>query len=181
MAGVNRHRRSRRPVPLLRQAAHLHTLPPAATTLMEATYPASSMKHIHTYITIWRGREKHSHKLSKAAGSLAHILMHTRVLPFASSTLEAFSATASPTFPCSHSIHNSFTTAAAPLVILFMKPFFLSMASFHPQSAQYSIEAVSRLPGRFGGPVSVGEWRASSADHKSGHQFLLRPVSTRKP
>lgn len=55
------------------------------------------------------------------------------------------------------------------------------MASFHPQSAQYSIEAVSGLPGRFGGPVSVGEWRASSADHKSGRQFLLRPVSTRKP
>lgn len=153
MAGVNRHRRTRRPVPLLRQAAHLHTLPPAATTLMEATYPASSMKHIHTYITIWRGREKHSHKLSKAAGSLAHILMHTRVLPFASSTLEAFSATASPTFPCSHSIHNSFTTAAAPLVILFMKPFFCLWPPFiHrvrstplKQSPGYQVDLVVQL------------------------------------
>lgn len=57
----------------------------------------------------------------------------------------------------------------------FLLPLFT--LSLSPQSAQYSSEAVSRLPGRFSGPVSVGEWRASSADHMSGAQFLLRPVS----
>lgn len=46
------------------------------------------------------------------------------------------------------------------------------------QGAQYSSEAVSRLPGRFSRPVSVGEWRAPPTDHKSGPQFLLWPVST---
>uniref|UniRef100_A0A669D5H9 Syntaxin-binding protein 5-like n=1 Tax=Oreochromis niloticus TaxID=8128 RepID=A0A669D5H9_ORENI len=75
------------------------------------------------------------------------------VLPFASSTLEAFSATASPTFPCSHSIHNSFTTAAAPLVILFMKPFFCLLLPFiHrvrstplKQSPGYQVDLVVQL------------------------------------
>lgn len=96
------------------------------------------------------------------------------------------------------STRNCFRTAAAPLVILFLKPFFFlyvlslpfifrsslffsrclsSSPSPSLQSAQYSSEAVSWLPGRSGGPVSVGEWRASSADHKPGAQFLLRPVS----
>lgn len=79
-------------------------------------------------------------------------------------------------------------TAAAPLVILPFKfppppiPLptsirFHSALSSSRQSAQYSTETVSRIPGGFGGPVSVGERRASSADHKSGAQFLLRPVS----
>lgn len=54
----------------------------------------------------------------------------------------------------------------------------VSVTSLLPQSAQYASEAVARLPGRPGGPVGVGWWRASSAHHKPGYELVLWPVST---
>lgn len=173
-------------VPPLRLAAHLRTPPPAATTLMEATYPALSMNITHIQ----------THLLSEAPTALTHTrTQESCLLPQAHlhrlSQRLKHSQPQPPHHPLATtyarpSTHNCPRTAAAPLAILFMKHFLVVMplalifcpfcsscylysyaftlsSSF--QSAQYSSEAVSRLPGRFSGPVSVGEWRASSADH----------------
>lgn len=79
MAGVeegSRHRRCLHPVPPLRQAGHPHTPPPAATTLMEATCPASSMKHTlrHAHAHTLRNTCVTSHK----HGECLHTHTHTQ-------------------------------------------------------------------------------------------------------
>ena len=150
--------------------------------------------HIHTH--------KHLHKLSVASGELStHSHTHSctqgsclspQALLHRLSQRLKDSQPQPPHHPplaATHarpSTHNCFRAAAAPLVILSVwniSSFSLRSVSFSLspspplQSAQHSPEAVPRLPGRFGGPVSVGERRASSADHKSRAQFLLRPVS----
>lgn len=79
MAAASQHQHIIPLVPALTQAARLHSLPPAATTLMEATCPASSMRDTLPHRSTF-------HELVKAQ-VFVHTLIHIKVMLFASSTL----------------------------------------------------------------------------------------------